>query len=330
MNETAWFQGILNTKKNIEIINILKKKQGNTDTTNDNLNNWIHDVTENTTNSQNSTTAGSNTTASNTSSQSSNTVNNDPAIPLGLIGKLSNKNAVCWDGKIEQGEVCDDGVNNGKANYCSADCLHAQEAQYGNSISSNALTPTSYQRNSLSGFVSFLKNTKKIIFSVLSAIIHAIVGVYTAARSALDRIEQSIKDALLPHMWPSMRALVRWAITAIENIATYSVIWIICLLGALAAALQAMVYRTKWWTYTIQPGDTYESIGNQFTMTSRAISKRNKIKWPLKPGTKIRVRNRVFIEKDYLDQLKSVLTDALKTGKHTHIAEKVEKMLAKK
>jgi len=44
---------------------------------------------------------------------------------------------------------------------------------------------------------------------------------------------------------------------------------------------------------------------------------------------KIRVKNRTFIEKDYLDQLKSVLTDSLKT-KNGHMAEKIEKMFAKK
>lgn len=45
---------------------------------------------------------------------------------------------------------------------------------------------------------------------------------------------------------------------------------------------------------------------------------------------KIKVRNRAFIEKDYLDQLKSVLTDSLKTKDHGHMAEKIEKMFAKK
>lgn len=67
-------------------------------------------------------------------------------------------------------------------------------------------------------------------------------------------------------------------------------------------------------------------------MTERALRRRNGIdkKKSLKPGTKIKVRNRAFIEKDYLNQLQSVLTDALKTRNHGHMAEKIEKMFAKK
>lgn len=66
-------------------------------------------------------------------------------------------------------------------------------------------------------------------------------------------------------------------------------------------------------------------------MTERAIRRKNGLgKKTLRPGMKLKVRNRAFIEKDYLDQLKLVLTDSLKTRNHGHMAEKIEKMFAKK
>lgn len=45
---------------------------------------------------------------------------------------------------------------------------------------------------------------------------------------------------------------------------------------------------------------------------------------------KIQVRNRHFIEKDYLDQLKSVLKDGLDKRSHGKMTSKIEKIFAKK
>ncbi len=45
---------------------------------------------------------------------------------------------------------------------------------------------------------------------------------------------------------------------------------------------------------------------------------------------KIKVRNRIFIEKDYLEQLKSVLIDSLKLKNHSHFSEKIQRIFAKK
>jgi len=41
---------------------------------------------------------------------------------------------------------------------------------------------------------------------------------------------------------------------------------------------------------------------------------------------KIKVRNRHFIEKDYLDQLKSVLKDGLEKRRHGKMAGKISEM----
>jgi LysM repeat protein len=117
-----------------------------------------------------------------------------------------------------------------------------------------------------------------------------------------------------------------------EETAKYSAVAVTSLLGATAVSLNIMVFRTQWKTYTVQEGDTYDSIGGRFTMTERSLRKRNGFlkKGQLRQGMKIRVRNRTFIEKDYLDQLKSVLSDTLKTRNHGHMAEKIEQMFAKK
>jgi hypothetical protein len=45
---------------------------------------------------------------------------------------------------------------------------------------------------------------------------------------------------------------------------------------------------------------------------------------------KIKVRNRHFIEKDYLDQLKSVLKDNLEKRHYGKMSSKIDKMFAKK
>lgn len=113
--------------------------------------------------------------------------------------------------------------------------------------------------------------------------------------------------------------------------AEYSVIGVSVLLGVTAASLNVMVFKSQWKTYTVLEGDNIDAISSRFNMTERALRRKNgKLKkGQLRPGMKIRVKNRTFIEKDYLDQLKSVLTDSLKT-KNGHMAGKIEKMFAKK
>lgn len=116
-----------------------------------------------------------------------------------------------------------------------------------------------------------------------------------------------------------------------KEVAKYSVIGVTSLLGATAISLNIMVFKTQWKAYTIAEGDTFDSIGSKFNMTERTIRRRNGIakNKGLRQGMKIKVRNRAFIEKDYLDQLKSVLSDSLKTRDHGDVIAKIQKFFKK-
>lgn len=41
-----------------------------------------------------------------------------------------NQTNICGDGVIQSPEICDDGINNGKQNYCSTDCLYRGESRF--------------------------------------------------------------------------------------------------------------------------------------------------------------------------------------------------------
>lgn len=41
--------------------------------------------------------------------------------------------------------------------------------------------------------------------------------------------------------------------------------------------MQVMVYKSQWTSYTVQEGDTLDSIGNKFTMTERAMKAKNSL-----------------------------------------------------
>ncbi len=63
------------------------------------------------------------------------------SIPLSLMNKLLEPNAICGNGKIENGETCDAGIDNGTIK-CSADCLFVGEIRTVNNdsyLSSDAL-----------------------------------------------------------------------------------------------------------------------------------------------------------------------------------------------
>lgn len=130
---------------------------------------------------------------------------------------------------------------------------------------------------------------------------------------------------------PETRAMIREVAVVAAVVSKYTIIGAATLLGGTAIALQTMIYKAQFTSYTVQAGDTLESIGNQFTMTNRKLGKFNStLKSGLRPGQKIKVRNRKFIEKDYLDQLKSVLKDSLQRHKHGNWSEKIDKLFAKK
>lgn len=52
------------------------------------------------------------------------------SVPLSIINKYANENAVCGNSIKEEGETCDDGINNGKPNFCSSDCLYTGEVRF--------------------------------------------------------------------------------------------------------------------------------------------------------------------------------------------------------
>ena len=51
-------------------------------------------------------------------------------IGLSILKKYANQNSICGNGTIEEGESCDDGVNNGKTDQCSSDCLYVGEVRF--------------------------------------------------------------------------------------------------------------------------------------------------------------------------------------------------------
>jgi len=60
-----------------------------------------------------------------------------------------------------------------------------------------------------------------------------------------------------------------------QEVAKYSVVGVTTLLGVAAASLQVLVFKSQWMSYTVQAGDTVDSLGNKFTMTERALRARN-------------------------------------------------------
>lgn len=93
-----------------------------------------------------------------------------------------------------------------------------------------------------------------------------------------------------------------------------------------------MMYKRRWIGYTVEIGDSIESISSKFTMTTRALKNKNKHlqKGELSPGMKIKVRNRVFIEKNYLNQLQEVLKEGLEERNMGNFSQKIDKLFAKK
>lgn len=139
------------------------------------------------------------------------------------------------------------------------------------------------------------------------------------------------KNTIIANTSPETRKVIKQVAVVTKEVAKYSVIGVTCLLGAAALSLNIMVFKTQWKAYTITDGDTFDSIGSKFNMTERAIRRRNGIpkNKGLRQGMKIKVRNRAFIEKDYLDQLKSVLSDSLKIRDHGDTIARIQKLFQK-
>lgn len=177
--------------------------------------------------------------------------------------------------------------------------------------------------NKLNG--NILSNAFSSGYSILSQSINR-VG------DTLNTAEDWSRMTIIANTSPETRKVMKQVAAVTTEVVKYSVVGVICLLGASAIGLNIMVFRTQWTAYTILDGDTFDTIGSKFNMTERALRRRNGIdkKKSLRPGMKIKVRNRTFIEKDYLDQLKSVLTDSLKTKDHNRVSDKILKMFVGK
>ena len=156
----------------------------------------------------------------------------------------------------------------------------------------------------------------------------------TSIRKASDSVGESqnfLKQKFIENTSPRTREILKKTAEITAEVAQYSVVVIASVLWVGAISLNIMAYKANWISYTVKAGDTLDSIGNQFTMTERAMRAKNGLKkWDLRPGTKIKVRNRHFIEKDYLDQLKFVLQDSLEKRNYGKMSAKIEKMFAKK
>lgn len=99
--------------------------------------------------------------------------------------------------------------------------------------------------------------------------------------------------------------------------AEYSTLFALIMLGGLFLALNVLIYKRRWFYYTVEKGDTTETILSRFTMTEASLLRSNPFlrKLPRNPsneimlpgGLHLKVRNRHFIEKDYLHQLQDAL-----------------------
>jgi LysM repeat protein len=232
--------------------------------------------------------------------------------------KYVEKVSICGDELVQDDEVCDDWINNGKDGYCSSDCQYTGEVKL----------------LSADNDVIELINIEDI--SLLSqSVSEGIDWIKDLINKAGDFIENSqnyFKQKIGENLSPKLQEGIKKTLEVAEDIAKYWAVTIASILWAVGTALQIMIHKARWLSYVVQEGDTLESIGNNFTMTNRAIKNMNGIGkwWKLTPGTKMKLRNRKFLEKDYLDQLKTVLQDTLKKRNYWKMSEKIEKMFAKK
>lgn len=234
-------------------------------------------------------------------------------VPLSLIVRFADPSAICGNWKTEKGETCDDGLKNGQNKMCSLDCLYKGQVRFTglNGFRSSVLGSNRWDQS------TFVKNIQSILNS-------AIRGV----ENAWEYLTNKYSDLTSPEFRQIVRDIAEVAVV----VGKYTIIGGAALLGVTAATLQVLVYKSQFISYTIQAGDTLESIASRFTMTNRGINKYNPAlkRRGLRPGQKIKVKNRHFIEKDYLNQLQTVLKDSLEKRHLGHWSGKIDKLFAKK
>ncbi len=201
-------------------------------------------------------------------------------IALSLITKFANQNAVCGNGIAEAGETCDDGINNGKKGLCSSDCLYIGEVRFtGNGLGSSVLSDAqnALGNKNVAGIISAFQDAGNTVSSAVGSGVDIIENGIDSISNTLENGQEWAKEKIIANTSPETRKLLKQTAVVAEEVAKYSVIGVTTLLGVAAASLQVMVFKSQWMTYTIQEGDTLDSIGNKFTMTERAMKSRNKL-----------------------------------------------------
>jgi hypothetical protein len=271
------------------------------------------------------------TTQNNTNSELQNWINS-----LADDENIAPENSVCGNGNLEIGETCDDGLNNGKNGSCSSDCLYVDETPpvlandplSSSSVNNSNASPSNVTESTLA---LWLRNTSNIISKWIARVMGVFGTSINKIWESLKKGRDDVKNIIIANTSPQTRETIQNIAEVAVVVWKYTVIGATALLGTTTAALNVMVYKAHWSSYTVQPGDTFDSLGSKFTMTERAMRKKNSLsKWELSPGTKIKVRNRNLIEKDYLDQLKFVLKDSLEKRNFGKMSAKIDQLFAKK
>ena len=165
-------------------------------------------------------------------------------------------------------------------------------------------------------------NENSTLFETLSApIINTAETIKQAAirKYGVEKVEKTITAAK-----QAMQTSVKDAVV----VATYSVKWVALLLITLFIALNFLIYRSLWMKYTVWEwqggegvqvqGETLSDIATRFNMLDYKLRKINHLPIDqdiIPAGTTLTVRNRHFIERDYLDQLQYVLKDFMEKRK---------------
>jgi LysM repeat protein len=244
-----------------------------------------------------------------------------------IVDPVYNK-AICGNSSLEEWENCDDGENNGKNWYCSFDCLYQNEVS---PLSSSSINNSWIGTKDKSPVLWWLQNITHFVNQSVSTLKRVLGTSTNKIWQSIKKAQNDVVNIVQSNVSPETFNTIKQIAAAAKEVSKYTVIWATSLLWTTAAALNVMVYRAHWSSYTIQPGDTIESLWNQFTMTERSMLKKNSLqKWSFKPGQKIKVRNRHFLEKDYLDQLKFVLKDTLEKRNLGRMSAKIDQLFARK
>lgn len=145
-----------------------------------------------------------------------------PALP-----KYAEKTNVCGDGIKQNGEVCDDGVKNGKSGYCSSDCRYSGEVKTTGKTTTDTQNPNEVVNTiSLESFTELSDTISKNLSGGMKILQTSI----NRASGSIRESQDSLKEQLMKYTSPRTREIMKQIATVAAEIAQYSVI-------ALASAL---------------------------------------------------------------------------------------------